>query len=178
MRSLRPPQRRPRTCKAAKDEADSTCNGRSCAPTCRGAACSERGGSCRAEEELQAEIAKTKAELDVAKANNLLEQKRLERWRDSISAKAAAQEAKAAQHVAKAEEREQARLTRAFADYSTELPTAVEQDFLRQQEELKHSRGLVCTEAQSRCILLLLISLVKDDGLTQTAAIQQVCAAL
>lgn len=131
-----------------------------------------------AEEKMQAEIAKMKAEIDLAKEKNLLEQKRLESWRDSIAKKAAAQAAKEAQRVAKAAEREQVRLTRAFSDFSTEVPTAVELDFLAQQEELKHARGSICTEAQSRCILLLLISLVNDDGLTQTAAIEQVCEAL
>lgn len=128
------------------------------------------------------EVALVKAAISLAKTENRLEKERLERCKDSIAKTAAAQEAKEAARVAalvaKHKQKDAARVARSLAQFTTVPPAVSELDLQSQHEKLKHIKGSTCTQAQSRCILLLLIALVKDDNLTQTAAVEKVCSAL
>lgn len=114
----------------------------------------------------------------IAEAENKMEKERLVKWEALTAKRVAAQEAKQAKLVAarlaKEQERQAKSVDRLLGTMARAIPTLAKVRLEREIQELKPARGAVCTESQSRIILLLLISLTKDAGLEKTAAISKV----
>lgn len=124
----------------------------------------------------QVQLAAREAAAAAERAEITSEKKRLAIWKDHIAKTGAAREANKAARVAKAEQKEEARLARIVAAFTTTSPSeevqllpAVE-GLVDQQEGLNHARGSLCTNDQFRRILLVAVRLVKEYGLKQTAA--------